>query len=130
MNRTPIFSLVVILACGVCLTAPAARSSSVDAAHKLKNTPVRSAGYGKRLGDFKSGTYTMRSDGLERTYIIDIPKNYDRNKPCRVIFCMHMMGGSMQTMVDNNFYGLKIYAEKAHVPVIFVAPQGYTDHTP
>ena len=36
----------------------------------------------------------------------------------------------MKTMVDNNFYGLKAYAEKDNVPVIFVAPQGYTDGTP
>jgi len=41
-----------------------------------------------------------------------------------------MMGGSMQTMVDNNFYGLKTYARRENIPVIFVAPQGYTDRSP
>jgi len=102
----------------------------VDAARKLKNAPVPSAGYGKELGDFKSGIYTITSAGLERQYTIDIPKNYDKNKACRLIFTMHMMGGSMKTMVDNNYYGLKTYAEKDNVPVIFVAPQGYTDGSP
>ena len=43
---------------------------------------------------------------------------------------MHMMGGSMKTMVDNKFYGLKAYAEKENIPVIFVAPQGYSDRLP
>ena len=43
---------------------------------------------------------------------------------------MHMMGGNMQTMVDQNFYGLKTYAERDGVPVIFVAPEGYTDRSP
>ena len=125
MKRATITFLAGLLICGFCSSALAAKDG-----YKLKNKPVRSAGYGKKLGDFRSGTYTMESAGLERTYIIDIPENYDRRKPCRLIFCMHMMGGSMQTMVDNNYYGLKAYAEKENVPVIFVAPQGYTDHTP
>lgn len=101
-----------------------------NAARKLKNAPVRSAGYGKDLGDFKSGIYTMTSADLERQYTIDIPANYDKNKSYRLIFAMHMMGGSMKTMVDNNYYGLKTYAEKSNEPVIFVAPQGYTDGSP
>lgn len=105
-------------------------SSSIDASRKLKNAPVPSAGFGKELGDFTSGKHTMTSAGLDREYIIDIPKNYDKNTSYRLIFAMHMMGGSMQTMVDNNFYGLKTYAERNNVPVIFVAPQGYTDRSP
>lgn len=102
----------------------------IDVAHKLKNAPTPSAGYGKDLGDFKSGIYTITSAGLTRQYTIDIPKNYDKNKTYRLIFAMHMMGGHMQTMVDQNFYGLKTYAERDNVPVIFVAPEGYTDQTP
>ena len=99
-------------------------SSSVPDARKLKNPPVPSAGCGKELVDFKSGTYTITSAGLSRQYTIDIPANYDKDKPCRLIFAMHMMGGHMNTMVKNNFYGLKTYAEKDGIPVIFVAPRG------
>jgi len=105
-------------------------SPSIPDSRKLKNAPVPSAGCGKELGDFKSGTYTMMSAGLRRQYTIDIPANYDKNKPCRLIFAMHMMGGHMNTMVNNKFYGLKTYAERDHVPVIFVAPEGYTDRSP
>jgi len=105
-------------------------SSSVDSSRKLKNPPCPSAGCGKELGDFKSGTYTMTSAGLSRKYTIDIPANYDKNKPYRLIFAMHMMGGNMKTMVNNKFYGLKTYADKDHVPVIFVAPEGNSDRSP
>lgn len=103
---------------------------SVEVARKLKNAPVLSAGFGKELGDFKSGTYTITSAGLTRQYTIDIPENYNKNTPCRLIFTMHMMGGHMQTMVDQNYYGLKTYAQRDNVPVIFVAPEGYTDRSP
>lgn len=123
MRKT--FVLFILLASFCTINA-----QSVDEARKLKNDPVPSAGYAKELGDFKSGTYTMTSAGLTREYIIDIPEDYNKNKTYRLIFAMHMMGGNMQTMVDQNFYGLKDYAERDGVPVIFVAPQGYTDRTP
>ena len=118
-------ALIILLASFFALNA-----QSVDDARKLKNAPTPSAGQGKELRDFRSGTYTIESAGLTRQYTIDIPKDYDKNKTYRLIFAMHMMGGSMQTMVDQNFYGLKTYAERDGVPVIFVAPQGYTDSSP
>lgn len=117
----------------VCFSAEAAdavKAASVIPSRKLKNEPVPSAGHGKELGDFKSGTHTITSAGLERKYIIDIPADYDPKTPHRLIFAMHMMGGSMDTMVENKFYGLKTYAEADKIPVIFVAPQGYTDRSP
>lgn len=108
----------------------ALNAQTVDASRKLKNAPTPSAGYGKELGDFKSGIFTMESAGLTRQYTIDIPENYDKNKTYRLVFAMHFMGGHMKTMVDQNFYGLKTYAEKDGIPVIFVAPEGYTDQSP
>jgi len=104
--------------------------NGIPVARKLKNAPTPSAGFGKELGEFKSGIYTMTSAGLERQYTIDIPENYDKNTPYRLIFAMHMMGGHMKTMVDQHYYGLKTYAQKDQVPVIFVAPEGYTDRSP
>lgn len=123
MRRT--FILFILLASILTLNA-----HTIDEARKLNNAPTPSSGYGKELGDFKSGTYTMTSADLERKYTIDIPEDYDKNKTYRLIFAMHMMGGNMQTMVDQNFYGLKTYAEKDGVDVIFVAPEGYTDRSP
>ena len=123
MRKTLI--LIILLASFLTLNA-----QTIDEARKLNNAPTPSSGYGKELGDFKSGTYTMTSADLERKYTIDIPEDYDKNKTYRLIFTMHMMGGNMQTMVDQNFYGLKTYAEKDGVDVIFVAPEGYTDRSP
>ena len=117
--------LIILLASFLTLNA-----QTIDEARKLNNAPTPSSGYGKELGDFKSGTYTMTSADLERKYTIDIPEDYDKNKTYRLIFAMHMMGGNMQTMVDQNFYGLKTYAEKDGVDVIYVAPEGYTDRSP
>ena len=123
MRKTLI--LIILLASFLTLNA-----QTIDEGRKLNNAPTPSAGHGKELGDFKSGTYTMTSADLERQYTIDIPEDYEKNKTYRLIFAMHMMGGNMQTMVDQNFYGLKTYAEKDGVDVIFVAPEGYTDRSP
>ena len=123
MRKTLI--LIILLASFLTLNA-----QTIDEGRRLNNAPTPSAGHGKELGDFKSGTYTMTSADLERKYTIDIPEDYDKNKTYRLIFAMHMMGGNMQTMVDQNFYGLKTYAEKDGVDVIFVAPEGYTDRSP
>ncbi len=116
-----LFLLTVVLA---------VNAQVIPESRKLKNEPVKSAGYGKEPGITESGVYTMESAGLTRQYTIDIPEDYDKNKSYRLIFAMHMMGGHMQTMVDQNYYGLKTYAEQEGVPCIFVAPEGYTDRTP
>lgn len=108
----------------------AVNGQSIPESRKLGNDPVKSAGYGKEPGITKSGIYTMESAGLTRQYTIDIPQDYDKNKSYRLIFAMHMMGGHMQTMVDQNYYGLKTYAEQEGIPCIFVAPEGYTDMSP
>jgi poly(3-hydroxybutyrate) depolymerase len=105
-------------------------SAATDAARKYKNDPVPSAGCGKELGDFKSGVHTIESAGLTRKFTIDLPAEYDKNKPYRLIFAMHPMGGSANSVVNGKFYGLKPRAEKDNVPVIFVAPDGYTDSSP
>lgn len=95
-----------------------------------KNAPGPSAGCGKTLGAInKSGTYTITSAGMNRSYIIDIPPNYDKNKPYRLIFGMHYMGGSAPIVVRENFYHLKPLAASDNIPVIFVAPQGNDNGT-
>lgn len=126
MKKSRVF--LILFACLLALNVPTVQS--VETARKLKNAPTPSAGYGKDLGDLKSGIYTLTSAELTRKYHLELPENYDKNTPHRLIFAMHMMGGNIQTMIDQNFYGLKTYAEKAGVPVIFVAPEGYTDRSP
>lgn len=131
MVRTISFAVIALAIFTSCSTVGSS-SSSAEAARKLKNAPVFSAGHGKELVDFKPGlhTNTIVSAGLTRQYIIDIPANYDKNKPYRLIFAMHYLGGHMNTMVKENFYGFKTFAARDNVPVIFVAPEGYTDGSP
>lgn len=98
-----------------------------------KNAPEPSVGCGKTLGDInKSGTYTVKSSGTNRTFIIDIPPNYDKNKPYRLIFGMHCMGGSAIKVAGTDdgrdqtayFYHIKNQADKDNIQCIYVAPQG------
>jgi poly(3-hydroxybutyrate) depolymerase len=95
-----------------------------------KNPPGPSIGCGKELSDLKSGTYTITSASLTRSYIIDIPADYNKNNPYRLIFAMHCMGSSDTATKNQKYYEQKTYADNAKVPVIFVAPQGYTDSSP
>lgn len=96
---------------------------TIDSAGAASDTG-RSSGCGKAISDLKSGTYTITSAGLSREYIINIPANYDPNKPYRLIFAMHWYGGSMQAVANDNFYSLKTYADNDKAPCIFIAPNG------
>lgn len=96
---------------------------TLDSTSSVSDTG-RSSGCGKALSDLKSGTYTINSAGLSREYIIDIPANYNPNKPYRLIFAMHWSGGSMQAVANDKFYSLKTYADNDKAPCIFIAPNG------
>jgi poly(3-hydroxybutyrate) depolymerase len=106
--------------------------SARDDYHYYNNPPGPSTGCGKTLGSInKSGSYTISSAGGRGTYIIDIPKDYNKDKPYRLIFGMHCMGGSAARVAaaDNGddlsaFYSLKTLADKDNIQCIYVAPQG------
>jgi poly(3-hydroxybutyrate) depolymerase len=83
-----------------------------------------SIGCGKDLSDLKSGTYKITSAGLNREYIINIPANYDKNKPYRLIFGMHCFGSNMQGVANDKYYQLKRFADSTKTDCIFVAPNG------
>jgi poly(3-hydroxybutyrate) depolymerase len=124
----------------------------------LKNPPVPSTGCGTQGmqtliagatavsgGLATSRRLTMTSGGSPREYIIDIPSNYDANKPYRLFFGFHWIGstdtavatGSVSNGGATNwgFYGLHRMAANANDPAVFVAPQGLNgswgqqDHT-
>ena len=99
----------------------------------LKNAPVPTRGCGKDTKldykyrgdkpyiDFKwsKGTRTVR---------IDIPKNYDKTKPYKLIFGMQCMGGWAGGVQDEGYYGLKpLDTENT---AIFVAPEGNGNQAP
>jgi hypothetical protein len=95
----------------------------------LDSAPGPSIGCGKALSGLRSGTYTITSAGLSRQYIIDIPTNYDKTRPYRLIFGMHCYGSNMQGVANDKYYQLKRFADSTNIPCIFVAPNG-TGSTP
>lgn len=111
--------------------------ASTDRWGGLKNAPIKSTGCGKALGTIsKSGTYTISSSGGRGTYIIDIPTNYDKDTPYRLVFGNHCLGGSAARVAaaDNGddlsgFYSIKTLATKDNVQAIYVALQGNSDGT-
>lgn len=73
-----------------------------------------------------SKTYTMNVGGTSRTYILQIPDNYDTNHPYRLIFSFHWLNGTAENVANGSgtakaYYGL---ADLSQGSTIFVAPQG------
>jgi poly(3-hydroxybutyrate) depolymerase len=105
--------------------------------------PVKSAGCGKAPG-MMSGKFTITSSGNQRSYIIDVPSNYDMNRAYRLFFTFHWIGSTSEAVRDGQtanggaanwgYYGLKRMANGANDPAIFIAPQsmgtmwGQQDH--
>jgi poly(3-hydroxybutyrate) depolymerase len=90
---------------------------------------ANSAGCGK-APTLTSRQYSMQVNGKNRNYFLNIPDNYDQNRPYRLIFTWHQLGGSAQKIVNGEnpnaggalpFYGLKAIANNS---AIFVVPDG------
>jgi poly(3-hydroxybutyrate) depolymerase len=68
-----------------------------------------------------SGDHTIQSKGKNRTYVLDIPQNYDRDHPYRLVFGLHWLGAGQRDVVGTQYYGLKPLSDNS---TIFVSPQG------
>jgi poly(3-hydroxybutyrate) depolymerase len=107
--------------------------------YALNNAPRPSAGCGKEPtltgrgyncdGACDKTAQLFSIDG--RDYYVSFPKNYDKNKPYRIIFAMHCMGSSANHMATwdkrdrdhvSPYYALR--ALDTENSTIFVAPQG------
>jgi poly(3-hydroxybutyrate) depolymerase len=70
-------------------------------------------------------------------YIVDVPTGYDKDKPYRLIFGNHCMGGSAIKVSGTDdgrdqtafYYHLKTQADKDNIQAIYVALQGNSDGT-
>lgn len=98
-----------------------------DFGYALKNKARPSKGCGKPNSLNHIFKYT--SAGIEHEVYLDVPKDYDNNKPYRLIFGMHCMGGSAKSTVEDEHYYRLIDIDTEHSS-IFVAPHGYTDGSP
>jgi len=79
----------------------------------LKNPPVKSVGCGKPLS-LQDGRKTITSNGRERVYHVRLPRNYDANKPYRLFYVSHGLGGISEDIYGFlDWFGLKPEAEKA-----------------
>jgi poly(3-hydroxybutyrate) depolymerase len=108
-------------------------NSSSDRWGGLNNAPIKSAGCGKASSALpQSGTYKISTVSGRGEFIINIPTNYDKDKPYRLIFGNHCMGGSAIKVAgtDNgqdqtaHFYHIKTQADKENIQNIYVAMQG------
>lgn len=106
----------------------------------LGNAPIKSVGCGKTSAALpRSGTYNIPTVSGRGTFIIDIPSNYNKDNPYRLIFGNHCMGGSAARVAEaekgtagddlSGFYSIKTMATKENVQNIYVALQGNGDGT-
>jgi poly(3-hydroxybutyrate) depolymerase len=103
-------------------TVNVALDSAGDRWGGLKNPPGKSAGCGKAAG-ITNGKKTIQSNNASRSYIIDIPANYDMNKPYKFFYCSHWISSTAEAVQGQNYYFLKPLATSANEPAIFLAPQ-------
>lgn len=109
--------------------------------YELKNAPTPSKGCGTPFtlesdSTLDNGTtrhYKMVSAGIKREFYMDLPENYDSNKPYKIIFAFHFMGSSPEDIATKSgnialyspYYGLKELDTEGNY--IFVAPRGESD---
>jgi hypothetical protein len=92
---------------------------------------IPSIGCGK-TPTLKNGIIKITSSGTNREYTVDIPADYDKNHPYRLVFGYHWIGATMQNVVTGNtvqpagtwkYFGL-LRLDTTKRTTIFVAPQG------
>jgi hypothetical protein len=90
------------------------------------NPPVPSAGCNKPT-TITSSIYPayrkITSSGEQRDYVIDMPTNYDPNKPYRFIMGSHGQGGEGNDIQREDYYGIRNIAGAAS-STIFVSASG------
>jgi poly(3-hydroxybutyrate) depolymerase len=95
---------------------------------------VTSPGCGKNP-TLKNGTQSITSSGQNRSFMIRVPENYDKDHPYWLIFGFHWVGGTANDVDSGgtsgytwSYYGLRELADKSTASrAIFVAPQGISN---
>jgi poly(3-hydroxybutyrate) depolymerase len=82
---------------------------------------TKSKGCGATAWPKTKNDITIMVGGNARTYNLQVPDNYDTNKPYRLIFAIHWLNGTAKNVTDGKYYGLLPLSENS---TIFVAPQG------
>ena len=109
--------------------------------YALKNAPRPSKGCGststlKKTKSVENGDqFSINVGGKNRMFFITLPKNYDNNKPHKLLFAHHCMYSSAEDFVHHNpdydhptpYYGQQKLDTEGNY--IFVAPQGNDNGT-
>ncbi|HET9956583.1 MAG TPA: hypothetical protein VFQ61_18905 [Polyangiaceae bacterium] len=87
---------------------------------------TQSAGCGKAptimSSQYNNGTtIPITVGGVARRYVLNVPKNYDMNKPYKLVVTLHARDGNDKRMYNWNYYGLLPLSNDT---AIFVAPNG------
>jgi poly(3-hydroxybutyrate) depolymerase len=128
VNRRPFRAALLASATALVLGIGATTLSGALAGTTEIGITSASAGCG-RAPTLVNGTNSMQVNGTNRTYILRIPDNYDRNHPYRLIFGFHWLGGTATDVATGQtvqrdvwaYYGLLRLSNNS---TIFVAPQG------
>ncbi|MFB7945746.1 RICIN domain-containing protein [Kitasatospora phosalacinea] len=148
MKRSSLFTrapapVVVVAAIGMALsTGLSATAAPVTAA--APGTVATQAGVGAQLTaaaadggcgkapSLASGARTITSSGRTRSYILQVPADYDQNRPYRLVFGFHWRGGTAADVdsggtdgYDWSYCGLRRLADADGNGTVFVAPQGF-----
>jgi polyhydroxybutyrate depolymerase len=114
-----------LVACGGG-TGATTTSTATPASGSTPSTPpaapaTNTAGCGSG-SNMSTGLRSLTSDGIQRSYWVEMPAGYDRNKAYPVIIGLHWRDGSAADVYGwSGFFGLKnLYGDSA----IFVAPEG------
>lgn len=103
--------------------------------YALQNAPTPSKGCGMNstLNSTKSvengQKFEMKVNGETREFFITLPKNYDNNKPYKILFAMHCYGSTAEDFVHHApdydhptpYYGQQVLDKNGDY--IFVSPQ-------
>ena len=68
--------------------------------------------------------FALRHDGVEREYLVHVPRSVDPSRPLAVVFSFHGGGGNMMLQADDRYHGLVAKSESAGYLAVF--PNGYS----
>ncbi len=72
-------------------------------------------------GDY---TFSLKHQGINRMYLVHVPKIYQANNPTPMVLSLHGGGGNMHYQATDEYYGMVSKSESAGFIAVF--PNGYS----
>jgi polyhydroxybutyrate depolymerase len=80
------------------------RETLRDRLRERRAAPPTESGRGDNIRSPGDHVRTLVHDGIERRYLVHVPKGYDRGKPAPLVVAMHGGGGSMEIQANDTYY--------------------------